>query len=60
MDAPCYLAAMNLLLLILILILLCTGGGFYFGGPAIGGGVVGVILTICLVTYLISQWRTKN
>jgi hypothetical protein len=51
---------MNPLVLIIVLILLFGGGGFYVGGPAYGGGGLGLVLTICLIIFLMGGWRTKN
>jgi hypothetical protein len=51
---------MNILLLLVVLLLLFGGGGFYFGGPVIGGSGLGLVLTICLVIYLLGGFRSTR
>ena len=55
-----YTYAMNLLLLVVVLLLLFGGGGFYLGGPVIGGSGLGLILLICLVSYLAGGFRATK
>ena len=51
---------MNLLVLILIIILLGGGGGYYahgmYGGAGLGG-VLGLVIVVCLVLWLVGGIR---
>jgi hypothetical protein len=56
--AVCHLKTMSLLLVLLVPLLLFGGGGFCLGGSV--GGLIGLILLICLILHFTGGFRTKS
>ena len=55
---PCHLRGMKTLLFVVMLLSLFAGSGFCLGGLI--GGVIGLILLICLILHLTSGSRMQN
>jgi hypothetical protein len=55
---PCHLGDMKTLLFVIMLLFLFAGSGFYLGGSI--GGVIGLILLICLFLHLTGGFSTQS
>ena len=55
---PCHLAAVSASIFSFVRLLSFGGGGFYLGGAV--GGIIGLILLVCLVLQLMGGFHAQN